>query len=995
MSFLTIVTFSVLALASPGNECLIDNLDLSQGQKGWNAIGGGGRHAWRLEASGGREGRPAFRVDAEMPQRRLILVTTTDRLKPDGRYLFEIWWRTKGVAPDSWLDAYINCEDAKGNGLMAQGLPRKPDRVVGEWTCCQYPIDIPANTAKVTLGVIINGTVGTIWFGDMSLKPYAPQRTFDSMYDFDPFQVLANGRAAVPLTNFNRLLAGKSPFLVRAKRWNELLVATAYWQEDFARARRAIYYRQGGDQMLQEHSEKLTNSLKALDQLQKTYGRLYVEHREADLPKLFDVEAEKLGRQIHDGSADLQKFVTDKITPAAGSWFEVPKAPLDQPWWDAAKHCPRYILWNRWSEIGFHDMETPLNLGNCQTLYQGAPAKVVDGKADWSNYDAERSALQKVGMQRFSLITHYSMAAFGYLAPEFASRHANDKDLRMWNAEGKPAGNESGLTCLNWLNPAAKAHMVDILTQMATHFKDKPEHQFYVSSWECSGPYAAGVRIGLNPSHKTAFREYLKDRYRTIEALNAAWGAKYANFDAIEPAPKQDVPVGDGGSPLILESERWAQEAYVDYLSTITKTIRSVDPSKPVLGQHSGLLDCVINPRVVDSVDIIGYHFFARTTTAVQVWLSSLQRYTGRPTGLFENFWGAQEDHAHPERMAEESVMRAQLRRYLFRHAAWGRCIQTWWAAYAGVPYVLCYNGYWFNVAYDLTTLRYCAAGLPVEKAKAERFGPLLLGSEIVPSRILIVQPYSTMLAQGPSSAAWQEWQDWHRLLFSRNLLYEVLPDTWLAEGRGRLSDFDVVILPVATHLDQRFSKQLTEYLRQGGMAIASGPAGLYDELGRADGSLFAAATPKPVVKRLNKPDESWNYDYGIPSTAKGGCETAVGQGKLILLPKCLAKSTDRKNDLIDLIRQRTVPNVEAPNTTLELLLRRVDGNRHLLCVINRDPDRAAKGDVFVRGDYSQVVDVDQTVPCAVPVHRDQQRTRFSTRLGPGETAYYLLLDSK
>ena len=979
----------LVAPLAVGQEALVPNLDFAEGGKGWSAWAEKPAHRWAVDPQAGRGGKPALRIDAVDPRGEVMVMTSTDRLQAGERYQITAWWRTRDLSAEARADMRAICRDADGTWLTGDDLRAFETVSEGEWTRKAYRLSVPERTKGVTLGIWVRETSGTIWVSDLGIRP-APrgQRTFDSMVVYDPEQV-ALGLA--PLTAFRKLKESDSPFLARAKRWNGLLVQVAFWQEDLSRARRLALYRgAAAGAALAAHEQALDTALADLDRLQQTYGRLYVANTPAVLATAFDPVADQLEQAVRAGSAALRQCqATLNPQPASGAWVTIPPAPVDQPWWDAATQRPRYILWNRWSDTLFSDFEEPLNLGDCQTLTAGTPAKTVAGKADWSPYAAQREALDRVGKKRFTLITHYSLHDKGWLAPEFAARHGNDPDLRMWDLEGKPQGPPAGTTMLNWLNPLARGHLIDILTQMAETFRPKPEYQFYVTSWESSGPYIGNARIGENPSHQVAFREYLRQRYGTVAALNQAWGSTYAGFEDLSPVPEAPVPVGDPGTPLLLESQRWAQEAYVDYIRCIRDTLHAVDPAKPVLGEQSGLLATIVSPRVIDSVDILGYHHRARTVMPLQVWLTSLQRTTGRPLALYENFWGCQEDH--PQRMGDERAMRAQLRRYLYRHAAWGRCTQTWWYAYTSAPYLTTYNGNWFTPVYDLTTFRYSAAGLPVEKSKVDRFERLLLDSEIVPARLVLVQPYSSMLAQGRNSEVWHEWLDWHHLLFPRNQLYEALPDTWFVEGRCRLADFAAVILPVATHLERGFAAQVVQFLQNGGTVVASGPPGRFDDLGRPDGALLRAATPAVTVTRTSPPSTSWQFDYGVAPGASGWVELSVGKGRLLLAPVPLGRLPDRGQALAAWLRESATPAAEAPGTTFELLLRRLPDGRHLLCALNRDPDRATEGTVAVVGDFTQVADVDQAQAARVPSAVRAGRTEFRLRLDPGETTYLVL----
>lgn len=987
-SLMVLAAVLVLGNWALAQEPLVNNLDFGAGAKGWGGWAEGPAHKWEIEPTGGHQGKPALRIEARDPNGQVMVMTSTDRLQAGERYVFEAWWRKLDVGGDLQADLRVITRDKDGKWLSGDDLRARRTVTEGEWTGLSYRLMIPAKTASASIGIWVRQGTGTIWVSDISVRP-APLgvRTYDSMYTYDPEQVPLG---MAPLLGFQKLRETNSPFLARSQRWNRLLMDVAFWQEDMSRAKRVVLYRGRKPAELAAAAAALKQALADLDALQQSYGRLYVAKNEADLATVFDPAAERLGQAVENGHGKLRQLLAAlNPKPPSGAWLNIPKAPTNLPWWDPQKRQPRYMLWNRWSDAEMRDREEPLELGDCQTLTAGTPADFVNGVADWSSYSRQRETLDAVGAKRFTLITHYSLHDKGYLAPEFAKAQGDEPDLRMWDEEGKPLGPPSGLANINWLNPKVREHMVDVLTQMAKHFRSQAAYQFCISSWESSGPYIGNTRIGGNPTHKTAFQGYLRARYGTVEKLNQAWGSSYGSFGEVAPVPEAPVAVGEAGTPLLLESQRWAQEAYVDYIRAITDTWRRTDPTKPMIGQQSGLMQSIVSPNIVNSVDILGYHNRSRTVMPLQLWLTSVQRYTNRPLALYENFWGCQEDH--PQRLDEEPVMRAQLRRYLYRHAAWGRCTQTWWYAYTSAPYLLSYNGNWFTPTYDLTTFRYSAAGLPVEKRKVDRFEAMLLGSAVVPSRLLVVQPYAAMLAQGRGSAAWQEWIAWHNLLFPRNQLYEALPDTWFAEGKCKLSDFDAVILPVATHLDPRFTAQLLAFLQRGGLVVASGPPALFDDLGRPDGSLLRAATPAVKAARVGEAQGAWEFDYGVPANAAGQVEVKVGKGRLVLLPRELTRLADKGQSLAGVLRQKVTPAAEAPGTTLELLLRRLPDGRHLLCVLNRDPDQATAGEVRVQGVFSRVADVDQPRPAAIPATVKAGATRFRLALDPGETAYVLL----
>ncbi|MHB8994873.1 MAG: beta-galactosidase [Armatimonadota bacterium] len=975
----------LLACLSAAHGQIVEIPALNMADKAkWTEWSGSTAHVWDIVPDG-HGGKPALRILARNSNDDVMVMTETEKLQAGKRYAVTIWWRLEGLSPEAQVDFRTIFRDKDGKWLSGDDQHARSTTEQDGWLKRQYRITPPPGTVSSTLGIWVRETTGTIRVSDVTIEEMPEQqRTFDSMYDYDPEQVPLG---MAPLDGFNALRTAKSPFLPRAMRWNEMMIRTGFLQEDLARAHRAAGYT-GKAGRLTTCDQTVKAILKDLDALQQTYGRLFDAKQAGELPARFDAVADKLEPRIAEASTQMQSLIKS-LCPALtdASWTRLSQPNRNQPWWDAQKRRPRYMLWSRWSTPEFWEMEKPLDMGEGHTLTSGAPAKFENGVADWSNYLAEWDRKRSFGAKTSSLITHYSLHDRGYLAPEFAKQHGDDPDLRMWDKEGKPLGAPAGVTNFNWLNPLARAHMVDVLTQMATFFKPRAEFQYYVSSWESAGPRAGGVRIGQNPSHLTDFRAYLQKRYNTIAELNRRWGSNYASFEEISPAPEQTLAAGQAATPLQIESQRWAHEAYVDYISLITKTVRETDPQKPVLGEQSGIPRLMFSPRLMDSVDIIGHHNRAGTTMPVQLWISSLQRYHGTPSALFENFWGCQEDH--PARLMDERAMRAQMRRYLYRHAAWGRSAQVWWYAYTSAPYLLTYNGNWFTPVYDLTTMRYSAAGFPVEKAKVDRVETALLGSEIVPSKVLLVQPYATMLAEGEANNTVREWLGWHNLLYPRNMLYEVLPDEYFTSGRAKLSGFDVVILPLATHLDEAFTKQLVEFAQAGGTVICSGPAALYNELGRPNGQLLSAAK---LQARLENPEGDWRYPYGKDED-KPWVEASVGKGKVVALTQSVTRVSDAEDaaGLVGMVRQKAAPAAEAPATTLELLLRRLPDGRHLLCVLNRDPDKATSGEVSVQGNFKRVADIDMPTPCSVKAVSANGRTRFNVSLEAGATTYIML----
>lgn len=124
-------------------------------------------------------------------------------------------------------------------------------------------------------------------------------------------------------------------------------------------------------------------------------------------------------------------------------------------------------------------------------------------------------------------------------------------------------------------NSAYRFYAVRIASKMAEHYKDNP----HVIGWQIDNEfgdrcYSAGTRL--------AFQQWLKRKYKSLEALNECWGTRfwshvYTDWSQI-PVPLKTIH-GQHNPGLHLDYYRFMSDTYVEFQQLQVDAIRDICPS--------------------------------------------------------------------------------------------------------------------------------------------------------------------------------------------------------------------------------------------------------------------------------------------------------------------------------------------------------------------------------------------------------------------------------
>lgn len=198
------------------------------------------------------------------------------------------------------------------------------------------------------------------------------------------------------------------------------------------------------------------------------------------------------------------------------------------------------------------------------------------GKYDWSDYDRQLDLAAKNGIK--TVIAELTHTTPDWAMHEFA--HA-----RVIHADGRPAtsnmgvspatgGFSSGAGALTLNCPEVKEMAGNFLKALAARYKDHPATLGYDVWNEVNYP----ADVDYSEYSKAAFRDWLKAKYGTLDALAEAWHRySYAKWDYIEP------PVVIAPYPEVLDWLLFKRDNFYGQMQFKIDTIRGVDQENAII----------------------------------------------------------------------------------------------------------------------------------------------------------------------------------------------------------------------------------------------------------------------------------------------------------------------------------------------------------------------------------------------------------------------------
>ncbi len=172
-----------------------------------------------------------------------------------------------------------------------------------------------------------------------------------------------------------------------------------------------------------------------------------------------------------------------------------------------------------------------------------------DGKFDYAWMDRVVDRMQKAGIKVIMGTPTYSIPAWMYKEhPEIVVRKINGERVEYGLRQN-----------VDLLNPTYRFYCERVIRKIAEHYKDNPD----VIGWQIDNETSA---VGAtNHDEQVGFVEYLKKKFKTIDAVNKDWGLNYwgQRMNDWTEVPPIDGIINPGWK---LEWERYQQWITTDFL---------------------------------------------------------------------------------------------------------------------------------------------------------------------------------------------------------------------------------------------------------------------------------------------------------------------------------------------------------------------------------------------------------------------------------------------
>ena len=411
----------------------------------------------------------------------------------------------------------------------------------------------------------------------------------------------------------------------------------------------------------------------------------------------------------------------------------------------------------------------------------------------------------------------------------------------------------------------------------------------HVINW-AEFPYLSNPEFCFCPSSQARFREWLKKKYGTLEALNGAWYRGFERWEQVEP-PR--------ASTILSYTDYLDWRAYIDDklagdLRTRVEAIRSQDHAHAITSHAAGPAlftsptDGFGEPddfKMSASADFFGTSLYPKHAESTNPWSYQMlaagldfTRSAGHSSG--KGFWigELQAGQGVTGMRIAEPVDSHDEEFWMWKvvsHGAREIAVYAWYPMNSGYES----NGYGLINLDGTLTPRARAAG-KVAQEIAQNGGDLL-ASEPARAQVAVLFNRLSYMVGGsePSlsklgNATRDSLEGVHRVFFEQQIPVDFVHPMDVVGDK--LGQYKILFLPFPVMLSRNVAEGLQRYIRDGGTVVAEARLAWNDERGFSSdevpgmGLAEVFGAREKVIRPVEKPEVILEPDAGLPGCAPG-----------------------------------------------------------------------------------------------------------------------------
>ncbi|HEY3332543.1 MAG TPA: beta-galactosidase [Capsulimonadaceae bacterium] len=263
------------------------------------------------------------------------------------------------------------------------------------------------------------------------------------------------------------------------------------------------------------------------------------------------------------------------IPASVASWQEVVKSP--KPLFQLSPMPPQdgTDVWTRYKSF-MDNLAPTTNEMELQILWRDV--EPMPGVYDWGLVDRVVDYAQTKGIKVLLW-----PAMVGYEPEWLPSCYTENREGSIF---GQTAYLFHGARLNYWQAPAIKSAAMRLIAAVPARYRTHPAVRGYFVLAEAPGeaPFN-GWFDGFDVPTLANFRDYAKQKYVTLAAVNKAWGTKFTTWPSVAP------PIGDALPQYWLDWMKLRTDAISGFLVDGVKVVRGYDTKRPIIIYHDGVGD--------------------------------------------------------------------------------------------------------------------------------------------------------------------------------------------------------------------------------------------------------------------------------------------------------------------------------------------------------------------------------------------------------------------